>query len=874
MELREKQKNLKIDGVTMGELHDRKVDYAAIPVNDVSGSVNTLNKNITRVQFVNFPETYNEHHYQRDIMSIADVMKDKSIPVFVRDMKKEDTSDSLNQKETYTFYLEDSNRGRHTLKFDMPKFVEGKYMYLNGHKKEFNNQRIAKPLIKTGPDTVQVVTNYNKIFMTRHGEKVEALYEKFKELVISDPKHFSYKRGDCSRLNTEYKTTIEYDTLAKQFAEIVVKPPKGDRLHLVFSQPKLKEICCTKLGAEGLWKKIQESGTQMVAGYYEGLKKSSLYILDLNAAEITPEVTKESVGDAFPAFEYAVSKQDEIYISLERIQQNIDSMEGYMVQVMDEYQIDPSEIFFDIDIQPVNEGILSSIWKGLKDLVKSLLKMVMKIWNGIASIVRFFFKKISSFFGGGSSSGISKPNFVPQEVSFISLESAKVETTEVHSQKELQQTIVEHIESISREIRDRSQIQIDSAKELGKLVDEKEEAVQERAVIGRELDFDAGEDYKFSMPGRDIVASKQMITSARFDSESFSLINKANDVAKAYNEWIEGDIERILKTSFHMNQTTGSTPNDESFNEYMVQATYVGCQSMGMKKEEIIAYIKGKFYDIPEDPEAIKLLVKLRLNYNKKICSLLEEMLRINYALLGVTVETSNAIIARLREGDAKAIGQVNEIIEKNKSSFVKELCHNGFRHNYIDFSSIGGGICYYTHEDLRNIKELFLGDSERFFNLALRFDYVVLGHGGVGHDHNKENELFDTNEEYAELHYRRSDIEFDTSSGKPVKRDSSTLSDDERKKLEEIRKKLRKIESDANITYWLIQPVATQHFPATDKVNDLLRNIIEEGHMAGKTRMRIFLLCCNGGHFVLDDDVRNAKGVTLICASNKMLGD
>ena len=116
--------------------------------------------------------------------------------------------------------------------------------------------------------------------------------------------------------------------------------------------------------------------------------------------------------------------------------------------------------------------------------------------------------------------GISKPNFVPQEVSFILLESAKVETTEVHSQKELQQTIVEHIESISREIRDRSQIQIDSAKELGKLVDEKEEAVQERAVIGRELDFDAGEDYKFSMPGRDIVASKQMITSARFDSES------------------------------------------------------------------------------------------------------------------------------------------------------------------------------------------------------------------------------------------------------------------------------------------------------------------------------------------------------------------
>ena len=305
-ELREKQKSLKLDGVSMSELHDRKVDHAEIPVNDVSGSVNTLNKNITRVQFVNFPETYNKHYYQRDIMSIADAMKDKSIPVFVRDMKREDTSDSLNQKITYTFYLEDSNRGRHTLKFDMPKFVEGKYMYLNGHKKEFNNQRIAKPLIKTGPDTVQVVTNYNKIFMTRHGEKVEALYEKFKELVISDPKHFSYKRGDCSRLNAEYKTSIEYDTLAKQFAEITVKPPIGDRLHLIFSQPKLKELCCGKLGCEGLWKQIQESGTQMVAGYYENPKKCYLYTLELNSADVTVQesVTMESIGDAFPAFEY------------------------------------------------------------------------------------------------------------------------------------------------------------------------------------------------------------------------------------------------------------------------------------------------------------------------------------------------------------------------------------------------------------------------------------------------------------------------------------------------------------------------------------------------------------------------------------------
>lgn len=306
-ELRERQKNLKVDGVKIGdltEMHDKQKDYAELPVNDVSGSVNTLNRNVTKVQFASFTQAYNEQFYHRDIISITDALKDKSIPVFVRDAKREDTSDSLNQKYTYTFYLEDSNRGRHTLKFDMPKFVEGKYMYLNGHKKEFNNQRIAKPLIKTGPDTVQVVTNYNKIFMTRHGEKVEALYEKFKELVISDPKHFAYKRGDCSRLNTEYKTTIEYDTLAKHFAEIIVKPPEGPRLYLIFSQPKLKELCCQKLGLEKEWKNAQENN-QLVAGYFEDSKKRSLYTIELKTQDITQIVpTKESVGNAFPADEY------------------------------------------------------------------------------------------------------------------------------------------------------------------------------------------------------------------------------------------------------------------------------------------------------------------------------------------------------------------------------------------------------------------------------------------------------------------------------------------------------------------------------------------------------------------------------------------
>ena len=238
-ELREKQKSVRVESLdmTLEEIIDAEKEHIDIPVTDVSNKVHTLNKGMTKIRYANAAEAYNKNFYDKDIVSIADIMKEKSIPVYIRKARKEDSSDSLSLKDTWTFELEDSERRRHTLKFDVPKFIDGRFMYLNGNKKEFNNQRFLKPLVKTGPDTVQVCTNYNKIFMTRYGEKVDSLYEKFKELVMSDRKRFTFVKGDCSRVNTEVKTTIEYDTLARTFSDITYKV--GDvTTHIFFNQNK------------------------------------------------------------------------------------------------------------------------------------------------------------------------------------------------------------------------------------------------------------------------------------------------------------------------------------------------------------------------------------------------------------------------------------------------------------------------------------------------------------------------------------------------------------------------------------------------------------------------------------------------------------
>ena len=300
--LREEQKKLKIGNATLEDIVRKKSSKVPIPVNDVSGKLNTLNTDLAKVQFSNFGEVYDKELYEKDIVSVVNSMENKSIPVYIRKMEKEDTSDAMNAKYTYTFQLEDANRGRHTLKFDVPKFIEGKYLYINGHKKAMSVQRFMLPLVKIGPDTVQVVTNYNKIFMRRYGEKVEAKFEKFKNLVLSDKKNFSYVRGDCSRLNKEFETTIEYDTLAKVFSEITVKPLK---LVLVFDQNKLKEYA----EKNGLMKSYESKveGGSLVAGYYTDRKElffisssSFPWSADIKEYEVNESMSvMDSIGDPF-----------------------------------------------------------------------------------------------------------------------------------------------------------------------------------------------------------------------------------------------------------------------------------------------------------------------------------------------------------------------------------------------------------------------------------------------------------------------------------------------------------------------------------------------------------------------------------------------
>ena len=235
-ELRKKQMELKLENMTLQQIVSKNTKDVKIQPNDISSKVSTTNNNITQIKFPNIDKVYNEELAQKDLVNIVLDLNNKEIPIYVRSIKKEDSSDLLNYKDTYRVELEDANRVRHTLTFDVPKFVDDKFLYLGGNRKMLVHQQMLLPIAKTAPDTVQTTTNYNKIFITRYGSKVSSDLEKFKKVIGKGVKDVNVKNGNYLKANSQYMTTLDYDDLSQTYKEI-----KIGGTYIVFDQKSIRE---------------------------------------------------------------------------------------------------------------------------------------------------------------------------------------------------------------------------------------------------------------------------------------------------------------------------------------------------------------------------------------------------------------------------------------------------------------------------------------------------------------------------------------------------------------------------------------------------------------------------------------------------------
>jgi hypothetical protein len=585
------------------------------------------------------------------------------------------------------------------------------------------------------------------------------------------------------------------------------------------------------------------------------------------------------------------------------------------------------ENYINNDNEIVEEGILKAvweIWKAANFLVKKVAQAIVWLWKTIIGFFKVIWNKIRELFNG------KKHNDFKGSVktSFISLEGANVREITVNSYRELESHVLKSCDSISREINKFSvqqpqiveQIQRQIEKQLNQNSGVHESSIlsnlilEAKIVHGKSIDIDTdisdaiyGEEISksgFSINNKDILSSKYSTRIEEFDKHKYKFLLESKSIVEEYKAFTSCEFDNIISFAQKSKQETNGV-------EDLIYTLYKRLtEEFDIDKNKVKEYLIDRFFEISDDPKVIKQLLSLRLNYNKKIVNLLEKMLRNNYKILGLTDEEVEMKIQQFHTNQSQGIKDIKQIVLNNKSKFDRG---NGF----IDLRPLGLGVIFGTSE--KTGLEQFTS-IDRLLQTSMRYDCIIVTHAKIdNNDSNNENEriikdiekqriekykecekikleildlknnieneqhhLIVKSEHYKYLYERNkiskneyekiiSEIE-----KKSVELKKNSKLDELSYKLKnsnklytELDEKIEEIKKEPHLVKgWFIQPVRTEHAGPFTNINDLVRQVIREGYK------KIFIISCNVGHYELDDDIKNTKGVIINHAQNSLLAE
>ncbi len=206
----------------------------------------TINDEWHHMKAINFEKTYDlDADIVKCLNSLSD--KNKQYPISILDIAKEDTSTSEDSIYTYTVKCEGYNGVRFTLKFDIPKFRNNRFMRLRGNEKIFSAEMPLLPISKTSDSRTQIVSFYNKLFVDRYNTssgKSNPYSDRFIK-TISKYKGNNIKviRGDNSRVCAKYNLPIDYIDLATVYSKIIFHSNEiNDNIVIYFNQDEIRKV--------------------------------------------------------------------------------------------------------------------------------------------------------------------------------------------------------------------------------------------------------------------------------------------------------------------------------------------------------------------------------------------------------------------------------------------------------------------------------------------------------------------------------------------------------------------------------------------------------------------------------------------------------
>lgn len=214
--LREQQKQVVVHKETIEKILERDSSNVKIKEEDKSKVMHTTNQNMYKIKFSNFDKTYIDELYLKDIVECFNMLQDQNSPFYITNIDIRDSSTNFDYINTWTVTLVDEVNKKHTVKVDIPKFQDNRFMLINGTRFIILKQNFYNPLVKDTPDTVILTTNYNKITIQRRSTKSLATIEKIFSLIKKTKDNEIFLSGDSSKANMRYISSLEYDEFSRR----------------------------------------------------------------------------------------------------------------------------------------------------------------------------------------------------------------------------------------------------------------------------------------------------------------------------------------------------------------------------------------------------------------------------------------------------------------------------------------------------------------------------------------------------------------------------------------------------------------------------------------------------------------------------------
>lgn len=248
--------------------------------------------------------------------------------------------------------------------------------------------------------------------------------------------------------------------------------------------------------------------------------------------------------------------------------------------------------------------------------------------------------------------------------------------------------------------------------------------------------------YSTTSRGKDVIDSKIQTKIEYFDKEKAKAIIESEDIVKEYNKMINGTLKEIMEDSDITDQSIeGTVRSIQRLNTNggaigHATTTAQALRSGGISDDQVEKYIKGVYFYETDNPQAIKLLLQLRIKYNQKIVNLMRKAIECNYKILGYTESEAKLLLKDLDDDSNKsnsAIGKIKKDISANREKFIK---NNG---DCIDLTSLGFGKIFMSNgkgNDFRDPYHQFNNSDntsqalDNYLQKAMTHDAVVICHG------------------------------------------------------------------------------------------------------------------------------------------------